>query len=184
MTYTPKRAETFNPDWKWYFVLCFRDTANSFESVRKNHYNQRKWKIIYTFFSFRAYTSQWHTPLSEPKLSIRIENGTLFSAFETLQTHWNQSAKIIGRIAMCYWTCPGIQGLSRIGPGRQVLIAKTCFDLLIFNQTVEQHASLCSNETYDWKSCVLLANRWKVLTAKPRFQFSSPQIMPSFFCWQ
>ena len=58
----------FNPDWKWYFVLCFRDTANSLESVRKNHYNQRKWKIIYTFFSFRAYTSQWHTPLSEPKL--------------------------------------------------------------------------------------------------------------------
>ena len=85
----------FNPNWKWYFVLCFRDAANSLESIRKNHYNQWKWKLVYTFFSFRAYTSQWHTPLSEPKLSIRIENCTLFSAFETLQTHWNQWAKII-----------------------------------------------------------------------------------------
>ena len=41
MTYTPKRAETFNPDWKLYLVLCFRDTANSLESIRKNHWEDR-----------------------------------------------------------------------------------------------------------------------------------------------
>ena len=82
----------------------------------------------------------------------------LFPGIHFAMTYTPKRAEI-GRTAMCYWTCPGVQGLSRIGPGRQVLIAKTCFDLLIFNQTVEQHASLCSNETYDWKSCVLLANR-------------------------
>ena len=41
--------------------------------------------------NFRMYLSI----LRRNPFSIRIENGTLFSAFETLQTHWNQSAKII-----------------------------------------------------------------------------------------